>query len=47
MATRVYLIEIPDSVAMTDEKIIKQLKEAVEKMCDITLTDEQVIRADD
>lgn len=44
--SRVYLIEIPNSVTMTDEEIIKLLKETVETKCEITLTEEQVIRAD-
>lgn len=44
--SRVYLIEIPDSVTMADDEIIKLLKETVEAKCEITLTEEQVIRAD-
>lgn len=47
MLTRVFLIEIPDSVEITDEEFIKQVKKTVEEMCKITLTDEQIIRAND
>lgn len=44
--SRVFLIEIPEAVTLADAEVIKLLKETIETKCEITLTEEQVIRAD-